>query len=74
MSDKLYTQHFYNAIHTETTPVSLFPFLLTDGTKLISTSKAVTHMSTQNLKFEEQLTVSQAHNILWQMQIYCYED
>jgi len=64
MTDKQYTQQLYNAIHRETTLVSLFPFLLTDGTKMISTLKAVTHMSTQNLKFQEQLTVSQAHNIL----------
>jgi len=64
MTDKLYTQHLYNAIHKEITLVSLFPFLLTDVTKLISTLKAVTHMSTQNLKSEEQLTVSQSHSIL----------
>jgi len=64
MTDKQYTQHLHNAIHTETTLVSLFPFLLTDVTKLISTLKAVTHMSTENLTFKEKLTVSQAHNIL----------
>jgi len=58
MTDKPYTQHLYNAIQKETTLVSLFPFLLTDVTKLISTLKAVIHMSTQNLQFKEQLTFS----------------
>ena len=70
MTDKLHMQHLYNAVHTKPKLVLLFPFLLTDVTEPISTLTAVTHMSTQNLKFDEQLTVSKAHNILWQMQMY----